>query len=290
MPWDEIPEHDSVNFKFNLRTTSNDGVSERLETDAELVVTVDTSLWDGHRGDTDEPSLADPSQLPLVLLVSLLVVLLLLYSVPLRGRGTKPLPKIVSRRKLLGLAATETAAIAVTAVVVAVLALLLIWFVQVGSTLSLSRLVLNSLLPLAVLALGVVVFLLYLQLVSGALYERLILTRLRFKYVVLGRSGAGSFRCWADWWFAVTDRTADGGRCRADRAYSVGSAAVVYRDSGGTAGLFRGAWTVGALAGGAAVSAASYDASALTEAALHASTLRETGSERNCKRRAPARR
>ncbi|RRD59636.1 hypothetical protein [Leucobacter sp. OH1287] len=191
MPWDEIPEHDSVNFKFNLRTTSNDGVSERLETDAEIVVTVDTSLWDGHRGDTDEPSLADPSQLPLVLLVSLLVVLLLLYSVPLRGRGTKPLPKIASRRKLLGLAATETAAIAVTAVVVAVLALLLIWFVQVGSTLSLSQLVLNSLLPLAVLALGVVVFLLYLQLVSGALYERLILTRLRFKYVVLGRSGAG---------------------------------------------------------------------------------------------------
>ena len=147
---------------------------------AVLLVAVPLSCW-----------VADPSQLPLVLLVSLLVVLLLLYSVPLRGRGAKPLPKIASRRKLLGLAATETAAIAVTAVVVAVLAQLLIWFVQVGSTLSLSRLVLNSLLPLAVLALGVVVFLLYLQLVSGALYERLILTRLRFKYVVLGRSGAG---------------------------------------------------------------------------------------------------
>lgn len=133
--------------------------------------------------------LSTPENLPQTLLLAAVIVLAVLVSVPIARNEQQRLPsKFGLRRTIFGISVLESVLAAVCAVIIFGLAQIALWFWQTGSRLSLSRLVLESLLPLAAMILVVLAFLVYLQFVAAGYYQQLLQARVIFAYEMLAQS------------------------------------------------------------------------------------------------------
>lgn len=133
--------------------------------------------------------LSTAENLPQTLLLAAVIVLAVLVSVPIARNEQQRLPsKFGLRRTIFGISVLESVLAAVCAVIIFGLAQIALWFWQTGSRLSLSRLVLESLLPLAAMILVVLAFLVYLQFVAAGYYQQLLQARVIFAYEMLAQS------------------------------------------------------------------------------------------------------
>lgn len=125
-------------------------------------------------------------QQTLIVVAALLFAVLL--AIPFARHNKQRLPsKFGSRRAIVGISVLESVIAGVCAVIIFVLAQVGMWFWKSGSKLSLSRLVLESLLPLAVMVLVVLAFLVYLQFVAAGFYQRILQARVLFSYEMLAQ-------------------------------------------------------------------------------------------------------
>lgn len=122
------------------------------------------------------------------LLVVGVVLLAVLLAIPFTRSNKQRLPsKFGLRRTITGISILESVIAAVCGVIIFALVQVAIWFWETGSKLSLSRLVLESLLPLTVMVLVVLAFLVYLQFVAAGFYQRILQARVVFAYEMLAQ-------------------------------------------------------------------------------------------------------
>lgn len=123
------------------------------------------------------------------LIISSIVVVAVFLAIPFARARSQRLPsKFGSRSTLFGIAALESIIATVCVVIIFGLAQLGVWFWQTGSKLSLSRLVLESLLPLLLMVLVVLAFLIYLQFIAAKFSHGLLKARIIFAYEILAQS------------------------------------------------------------------------------------------------------
>lgn len=124
-----------------------------------------------------------------VLAATGVVVVAVLLGIPVaHGAGQRLPSRFGKRRVLWGIAVLESVVAALCTVIVFALAQLAAWFWQTGSKLSLSRLVLESLMPVGVMVVVVLGFLVYLQFVASRFSSELLRARVVFAYQMLAQS------------------------------------------------------------------------------------------------------